>query len=231
MCVKSEHTNHVQHINKCALCWAFKLKTSRLHGIAETIWEWNPFAVYPVKTRAAGNTGQQWISLYRYQLHYTIFTGYLAFVLLPLCLLFLLLFRLLHSNNNDCNLQKAKRIWSALAHTHTHSWGSNSCVSERERERETECRFVYPVRDNTFKRADIARFALPSGKWTKVCSSCGQLRGAAAFAASAKYIENLTACLPALPACHPHSSLLEALKTAFCICLSVCELRTKFATH
>lgn len=68
VCVKSEHTNHVQHINKCALCWAFKLKTSRLHGIAETIWEWNPFAVYvaayPVKSSAAGNTGQQGKSLH-----------------------------------------------------------------------------------------------------------------------------------------------------------------------
>lgn len=69
VCVKSEHTNHVQNINKCALCWAFKLKTSRLHGIAETIWEWNPFAfvlcavyvaAYPAQTCTAGNTGRHW---------------------------------------------------------------------------------------------------------------------------------------------------------------------------
>lgn len=118
--------------------------------------------------------------------------------------------------------------WLQFAKSETHL---TTAEWVREKERETECRFVYPERDNTFKRADIARFALPSGKWTKVCSSCGQLRAAAAFAASAKYIENLPACLPALPGCHPHSSLLEALKTAFCICLSVCELRTKFATH
>lgn len=69
VCVKSEHTNHVQHINKCALCWAFKLKTSRLHGLAETIWEWNPFAIvlcavyvatYPAQTSTTGNTGRHW---------------------------------------------------------------------------------------------------------------------------------------------------------------------------
>lgn len=117
VCVKSEHTNHVQHINKCALCWAFKLKTSRLHGIAETIWEWNPFCCLccriPCKIK---RSGEHWTAREKFT---WIFTGYLAFVLLPLCLLFLLLFRLLRSNNNDCNLQKAKRIWSALAHTHT----------------------------------------------------------------------------------------------------------------
>lgn len=177
-----------------------------------------PFAVYvaayPVKTSAAGNTGQQVKSLHGSS------QG-----ILPLCcshfaccFYFCFVCCTATTMIAICKKRNAFEVHSHT-HTHTHSWGSNSWVSEREREKETECRFVYPVRDNTFKRADIARFALPSGKWTKVCSSCGQLRAAAAFAASAKYIENLTACLFA---CLP-PTLELARGTQNCILhLSVC---------
>lgn len=157
-------------------------------------------------------TGLQWKRLHSLIIYYTIFIGYLAFVLLPLCLLFLLLFRLLHSNNNDCNLQKAKRIWSALAHAHTQTHTQLRWVRERERTSAvpfTQCGIIH-------LNVPTSRGSLCPRANEPKCSSCGQLR-AAAFPESAKYIENSPPCLAATHtlACSRHSKLHSAF-----VCLS-----------
>lgn len=178
VCVESEHTNHVQHINKCALCcWAFKLKTSRLHGIAETIWGlhcWCICYVHPVKWWAiaqhcTAHANGHSRGLYRYLLNN--FTGYFVAVL--------------HSGDACCfyfcfvccttttmiAICKKRNAFGVHLHTHTHTPHTHTVevevtTAEWVSEKEQTC--LVPRSSIIHLNVPTLRVSVPSGGRAKV---------------------------------------------------------------